>query len=120
MSMSTPPPARSGSQNQSECGPRCCSPWRTRYTGPSAPSSASSFARTYLGAKQSSSAYIRSTPARLQAAIISSASASVRASGFSQITCLPADAAATVISQCRSLGAPMQMMSTSGCSISAP
>ena len=119
MSISTPPPARSGSQNQSECGPKCCSPWRTRCTAPSAPSSASSLARTYLGAKQSSSAYMSSVPARSHAAIISSASASVRASGFSQITCLPAEAAATVMSRCRSLGAPMQITSTSSCSISA-
>ena len=54
------------------------------------------------------------TPARRAAAIISSASAMVRASGFSHTMCLPASAAATPMSRCTKLGAPMQTMSTSG------
>src|SRR3989442_1765907 len=51
-----PPPDCSTSQNHSECGPECFSPCFTRCTRPKAPSSASCFAFTYLGAKNSSSA----------------------------------------------------------------
>src|SRR5437667_19998 len=82
-SMTAPPPDCSTSQNQSECGPECFSPCFTRCTRPNAPSSASCFAFTYFGAKNSSSAYSSSTPALRHASIIASASSSVRHSGFS-------------------------------------
>ena len=52
--------------------------------------------RSYFGAKHSSSAYISFRFWALHVAIISSASSSVRHSGFSMMTCLPAFAAAIV------------------------
>src|SRR5581483_12126143 len=53
------------------------------------------------------------TRAWRQAAIMRSQSASERASGFSQTTCLPARAAASVTSAWRSLGQPRTTISTS-------
>jgi hypothetical protein len=53
-------------------------------------------------------------PARAQASIMASHSASVMAIGFSTTTCLPASAAATVIGQCRWLGAAMVIISIDG------
>ena len=79
MSSSTPPPERRTSQNQGACGPACFSLCLTRTTSPSAPSSTSCLARTYFGAKNSSSAYISFTPASRQAAIIASASSKCQA-----------------------------------------
>src|SRR5205823_7345261 len=110
-SITAPPPDCSTSQNQSECGPECFSPCFTTWTRPNAPSSASSFAFTYLGAKNSSSAYSSSTPALRHASIITSASSSVRHSGFSHTTCLPARAASIVIWACRRLGAVIETRS---------
>ena len=77
MSMKTPPPDLSTSQNQAACGPKCFSLCLTRYTLPNAPWSAISLAFTYFGVKNSSSAYISSTPCRRQTSIMSSASSSV-------------------------------------------
>src|SRR5262245_1081770 len=113
MSMATPPPERSTSQKCSACGPSCFSDCLKRTGWPSTPSSRSCFSRTYLGVKQSSSAYISLTPAFAQAAIMRSASARLRHSGFSTTTCLPAAAALTVISQCAKFGAPTTTMSIS-------
>jgi hypothetical protein len=62
MSIHTPPPERSTSQNQGLCGPKCFSLCFTRYTLPNAPWSAISLALTYFGVKNSSSAYSSSTP----------------------------------------------------------
>ena len=58
-------------------------------------------------------ASISATPARSQAAIISSASATLMASGFSHSTCLPAAAARRVHSAWRWLGSGMYTASTS-------
>jgi hypothetical protein len=112
--MSAPPPDCSTSQNQSECGPECFSPCFTRWTRPKAPSSAICFAFTYFGAKKSSSAYRRSTPALAQASIIASASSSVTQSGFSQTTCFPACAESMVIRAWRRFGAVIETSSTAG------
>src|SRR5215216_6460528 len=65
ISSRTPPPERCTSQNQGEWGPACSSLCLTMTTSPSAPSSTSCLARTYFGAKSSSSAYIIFTPATL-------------------------------------------------------
>ena len=54
------------------------------------------------------------TPARLQASIISRASATERASGFSQSTCLPAAAASTACARCISFVVLMYTAPTRG------
>ena len=114
MSMVTPPPERSTSQKCAACGPSCFSDCFTRVGRPRAPSSRSCFSRTYFGAKHSSSAYMSLTFALRQAAIIRSASARFRQSGFSMTTCFPAAAASRVIRQWRSFGAPTTTRSISG------
>src|SRR6185503_1977804 len=113
MSMATPPPERSTSQKCAACGPSCFSDCLKSTGWPSTPSSSSCFSLTYLGVKQSSSAYISLTPASAHAAIMRSASARLRHSGFSTTTCLPAAAALTVMSQCAKFGAPTTTMSIS-------
>ena len=54
------------------------------------------------------------TPARFTASAIARASSTVLASGFSQMMCLPALAAAMAISACTLLGVQMSTTSTSG------
>ena len=74
--------------------------------------------RTYLGAKHTSSAYMKSTPASLQAATMLSASVMLRHIGFSSTTCLPAAAQSSTSAQWVSLGVPMATMSMSSRSMS--
>ena len=69
--------------------------------------------RTYLGAKHTSSAYMKRTPASAQAATMLSASARLRHMGFSSTTCLPAAAQSSTSWQWVSLGVPMTTMSIS-------
>jgi hypothetical protein len=83
------------------------------YTLPNAPWSAICLALTYLGVKNSSSAYISRTPFLRQTSIIASASSSVMHKGFSQTTCLPALAMSAVICACRQFGAAIVTISTS-------
>src|SRR5882672_1194129 len=113
MSIVTPPPERSTSQKCAACGPSCFSDCLSSTGSPSTPSSSNCFSLTYLGVKQSSSAYISFTRASAHAAIMRSASVRFRHSGFSTTTCLPALAALTAISQWAKFGAPTTTMSIS-------
>ena len=97
---------RSGPRPRSagRAGPSCFSDCLTSVGLPRAPSSSSCFRRTYLGAKHSSSAYMSLTSALRQAAIMRSASARFRQSGFSITTCLPAAAASSVTAAVQVVG----------------
>ena len=67
---------------------------------PISPASMSCLVFEPYGMKRHVWAYIRFTPDRSAAAIISSASRTVTEKGFSTMTCLPASAAMTAVSRC--------------------
>ncbi len=120
MSMTAPPPDASASQNQSAWkGPLWISVARKRIGLPMPPWSMIALVRSSAGEKRMFSPYMPTTPAASAAAMISSASATVRASGFSTRNGLPAAIAARATSWCRPLGTVMSTPSTSGLSTSS-
>src|SRR5207253_2486695 len=88
---------------------------RTKLGSPIAPSFNSSRTRACWGWWRHMKASISSTPAARHAPAMRSASAAVRANGFSHSTCLPAFAARIVHSACRLLGSAAETADVADC-----
>src|SRR2546427_4107374 len=109
------PPDRAGSTYQLSAlrGRKVQRERRSTAGVPMSPRAVISRARRYSGKKRSTCATSSRTPAVRQAAIMRRPSPTVRAIGFSQITCLAAAAARRVNSACRCVGVQMSTTSTS-------